>query len=65
MGDERQIVIPSVAAKELVIEPGDFLVIMAARNQRGTVMVKADASNDLADTITQGLKVTDETRSEK
>ena len=65
MGDERQIVIPSVAAKELVIEPGDLLVIVAAGNQRGTVMVKADASNDLADTITQGLKVTDETRSEK
>jgi len=65
VGDERQIVIPSVAAKELVIEPGDLLVIVAAGNQRGTVMVKADASNDLADTITQGLKVTDETRSEK
>ena len=56
VGDRGQVVIPAQARKELNINPGDLLLVMAGRNRRGIAMVKADAMRGLADRIMKGLE---------
>jgi AbrB family looped-hinge helix DNA binding protein len=60
VGDRGQVVIPAKARKELGIEPGDLLFVMAGRNRRGIAMVKADAMRELADRIMHGLEGAEE-----
>ncbi|MGD0645101.1 MAG: AbrB/MazE/SpoVT family DNA-binding domain-containing protein [Candidatus Bathyarchaeia archaeon] len=64
VGDRGQVVIPSEARKELCIKSGDRLFVMAGRNRRGIVMVKADAMKELAEKIMQGLEVVEKERPE-
>jgi len=61
VGDRGQVVIPAQARKELDIKPGDLLFVMAGRNRRGVVMVKADAMRELAEKIMQGFEVAEKT----
>jgi len=56
VGDRGQVVIPSQARKDLNIQPGDLLLVMAGRNRRGIAMVKADAMRELASRIMSGLE---------
>jgi len=56
VGDRGQVVIPAEARKELDINPGDLLFVMAGRNRRGIAMVKADMMKQLAEKIMQGLE---------
>ncbi len=60
VGDRGQVVIPSQARKDLNIQPGDLLLVMAGRNRRGIAMVKADAMRELADRIMRGLESPEE-----
>jgi len=60
VGDRGQVVIPAEARKELNINPGDLLFVMAGRNRRGIAMVKADAMRQLAEKIMQGLEGAEE-----
>ena len=59
VGDKGQVVIPAEARKELNINPGDLLLVIAGRNRRGIVMVKADAMRKFAEKIMQGLEVSE------
>ena len=61
VGDRGQVVIPAEARKERDIKPGDLLFVMAGRNRRGVVMVKADAMRELAEKIMQGFEVAEKT----
>ena len=63
VGDRGQVVIPAEARKELNINPGDLLFVMAGRNRRGIAMVKANTMKELAEKIMQGLEVTEEEKS--
>jgi AbrB family looped-hinge helix DNA binding protein len=56
VGNRGQVVIPVEARKELNINPGDLLLVMAGRNRRGLAMVKADAMRELVDRIMKGLE---------
>jgi AbrB family looped-hinge helix DNA binding protein len=56
VGDRGQIVIPADARKELNINPGDLLLVMAGRNRRGLAIIKADAMREVADRIMKGLE---------
>jgi len=56
VGDRGQVVIPAEARKERDIKPGDLLFVMAGRNRRGVVMVKADAMRELAEKSCRDLK---------
>jgi AbrB family looped-hinge helix DNA binding protein len=56
VGDRGQVVIPAEARKDLSIKPGDLLLVMAGRNRRGILIVKADAMRELARRIMQGLE---------
>jgi AbrB family looped-hinge helix DNA binding protein len=60
VGDRGQVVIPSQARKDLNIQSGDLLLVMAGRNRRGIAMVKADAMRELADRIMRGLESPEE-----
>jgi AbrB family looped-hinge helix DNA binding protein len=60
VGDRGQVVIPAEARKELDVKPGDLLFVMAGRNRRGIVMVKAEAMREFAEKIMQGLEVAEE-----
>jgi bifunctional DNA-binding transcriptional regulator/antitoxin component of YhaV-PrlF toxin-antitoxin module len=64
LGDRGQVVIPVEACRELDIEPGDLLFVMADRNRRGIAMVKADAVRELAEKIMRGLEAAEEGRPE-
>jgi len=57
VGDRGQVVIPAQARKELDVNPGDLLFVMAGRNRRGVAMVKADVMKELAEKIMRGLEV--------
>jgi AbrB family looped-hinge helix DNA binding protein len=65
VGDRGQVVIPAEARKELGINPGDLMFVMAGRNRRGIAMVKADMMRELAEKIMQGLEVAGEERPKK
>jgi AbrB family looped-hinge helix DNA binding protein len=56
VGDRGQIVIPADARKELKINPGDLLLVMAGRNRRGLGIIKADAMREIADRILKGIE---------
>ena len=56
VGDRGQVVIPVDVRKELRINPGDLLFVIAGRNRRGLTMVKADAMIELAEKIMQGFE---------
>lgn len=56
VGDRGQIVIPADARKELNINPGDLLLVLAGRNRRGLAIIKADAMREIADKIMKGLE---------
>lgn len=58
VGDRGQIVIPSKARKELNIQSGDLLLVMAGKNRRGLALVKADMMREFANRIIQGLQDT-------
>ena len=64
VGDRGQVVIPAEARKELDINPGDLLFVMAGRNRRGIAMVKAETMREFAEKIMQGLEGTEEIRHE-
>jgi AbrB family looped-hinge helix DNA binding protein len=64
VGDRGQVVIPAQARKELDINPGDLLFVMAGRNRRGIAMVKADIMKELAEKIIQGLEVAEKEKPE-
>jgi AbrB family looped-hinge helix DNA binding protein len=56
VGERGQVVIPSKARKELNINPGDLLLVIAGRNRRSIAMVKADAMREFATRIMRGLE---------
>ncbi|HLC00518.1 MAG TPA: AbrB/MazE/SpoVT family DNA-binding domain-containing protein [Candidatus Bathyarchaeia archaeon] len=60
VGDRGQVVIPSLARKDLDIKPGDVLLVMTGKYRRGLSMVKADAVREFANKLLTGLEETDE-----
>jgi AbrB family looped-hinge helix DNA binding protein len=58
VGDRGQVVIPSKARKDFNIKPGDLLLVVAGKNRRGIVMVKADAMREFASRVLKGLEQT-------
>jgi AbrB family looped-hinge helix DNA binding protein len=58
VGDRGQVVIPSKARKDFDIKPGDLLLVVAGKNRRGIVMVKADAMREFASRVLAGLEQT-------
>ena len=60
VGDRGQVVIPAEARKELGIQPGDLLFVMAGRNRRGMAIVKAEVMREFAEKIMKELEAADE-----
>jgi len=51
VGDSGEIVILADAMKELNINPGDRLIVMAGVNRRGLAIIKANTMCEVADQL--------------
>ncbi len=60
VGDRGQVVIPAEARKDLNIQPGDLLLVMAGKNRRALAMVKADVMREIANRVMQELEPAEE-----
>jgi AbrB family looped-hinge helix DNA binding protein len=55
VGEKGQVVIPSAARKEFLIEPGNLLLVATGPGKKGIVLVKTDAVKELIGNITRWL----------